>query len=119
MTPMIEITTLKMMSLEFIKSSIPDKNHLRQFSTRKNTQNTQEPVLKLCQKCYDVGMSLEYYENFLCPYCGETNQLLVDVSGGSHQELVVDCEVCCAPIVVRLQIRGEDVIAIDVQRENG
>ena len=57
-------------------------------------------------KCYYKGMSLEQNENFLCPYCGETNELLVDVSGGPHQEFVVDCEVCCAPIVVRLQIRG-------------
>jgi hypothetical protein len=63
-------------------------------------------------------MALEQYENFLCPYCGESNELLVDVSGGPHQEFVVDCEVCCAPITVRLQLRGEDIIALDVQKEN-
>lgn len=63
-------------------------------------------------------MSLEQYEDFSCPYCGETNQLLVDLSGGPHQEFVVDCEVCCAPIVVRLKVRGEDVIEIDVRPEN-
>jgi hypothetical protein len=63
-------------------------------------------------------MPLEQFDNFSCPYCGETNELLVDISGGAHQEFVVDCEVCCAPIVVRLQIRGEDIIAIDVQKEN-
>jgi len=63
-------------------------------------------------------MSLEQNEGFLCPYCGENNELLVDVSGGPLQEFVVDCEVCCAPIVVRLKIRGDVVISIDVQREN-
>jgi hypothetical protein len=63
-------------------------------------------------------MSLEQFENFICPYCGETNDLLVDFSGGLHQEFVVDCEVCCAPILVRLQIRGENIIALVVQREN-
>jgi len=62
-------------------------------------------------------MSLEQFESFSCPYCGEANELLVDVSGGAHQEFVVDCEVCCAPIVIRLIIRGED-ISMDVQREN-
>ena len=62
-------------------------------------------------------MSLEEFENFLCPYCGETNALSVDISGGPHQEFVVDCEVCCAPIVVRLKIRGEEMVSIDVQRE--
>ncbi len=63
-------------------------------------------------------MPLEQYENFLCPYCGETNELLVDLSGGPHQEFVVDCEVCCAPILVRLKVRGEIVVSLDVQREN-
>ena len=64
-------------------------------------------------------MSLEQFENFCCPYCGETNELFVDFSGGSHQEFVVDCEVCCAPIIVHLIIQGDEIISLDVQRENG
>ena len=64
-------------------------------------------------------MPLEQDENFLCPYCGEINALFIDVSGGPNQEFVVDCEVCCAPILVRLKIRGETVVSIDVERENG
>lgn len=68
--------------------------------------------------CYDVLMTLEQDENFLCPYCGESNALLVDFTTGSHQEFVVDCEVCCAPIVVRVKMRGEEIIAIDVKKEN-
>jgi hypothetical protein len=64
-------------------------------------------------------MSLEEYESFLCPYCGETNELLVDVTGGPNQEFVVDCEVCCAPILVRLKVRGDVIVSVDVQRENG
>ena len=63
-------------------------------------------------------MSLEQNEHFLCPYCGQTNELLVDVTGGPAQEFVVDCEICCAPIAVRLKMRGEDVLAVDVRKEN-
>ena len=63
-------------------------------------------------------MSIEEFEDFLCPYCGESNQLVVDLSGGSHQEFVVDCEVCCAPIVVRLEARGGEILSVDVRREN-
>jgi len=63
-------------------------------------------------------MSLSQNEEFCCPYCGESNALLVDFSGGSRQEFVVDCEVCCAPIVIRLELRGDEIISIDVQREN-
>ena len=32
-----------------------------------------------------------------CPYCGEAVELSVDVGGGSHQEYVEDCTVCCRP----------------------
>jgi len=63
-------------------------------------------------------MPLEHDEEFLCPYCGENNALSVDICGGTHQEFVVDCEVCCAPIIVRLFIRGDEIISMDVQREN-
>jgi len=63
-------------------------------------------------------MPLEQYESYFCPYCGEANELLVDLSGGTHQEFIVDCEVCCAPIVVRLTIRGEEIITLEVHREN-
>lgn len=64
------------------------------------------------------GMSLEQYEEFSCPYCGENNNLLLDFTGGSHQEFVVDCEVCCAPIVIEVKMRGREVISINVSAEN-
>ena len=63
-------------------------------------------------------MDLEQFEDFLCPYCGQPNKLLVDMTGGACQEFVVDCEVCCAPIAVRAQIRGEKILAIEVKKEN-
>jgi hypothetical protein len=33
-----------------------------------------------------------------CPYCGEEIELAVDPGGGSVQEYVEDCEVCCRPL---------------------
>ncbi|MEX2471424.1 MAG: CPXCG motif-containing cysteine-rich protein [Gemmatimonadota bacterium] len=38
-----------------------------------------------------------------CPYCGEPVELLVDPGGGSAQEYVEDCEVCCRPWRVSLR----------------
>jgi hypothetical protein len=35
-----------------------------------------------------------------CPYCGEGVELALDPGGGSHQEYVEDCEVCCRPWLV-------------------
>ena len=32
-----------------------------------------------------------------CPYCGEGSDLEIDASGGSRQEFVHDCPVCCQP----------------------
>ncbi|MBF0490376.1 MAG: CPXCG motif-containing cysteine-rich protein [Candidatus Omnitrophica bacterium] len=61
---------------------------------------------------------MENDEQFSCPYCAESNALVVDITGGANQTFVVDCEVCCAPIVVRLKIRGEEIISLDVRREN-
>ncbi len=63
-------------------------------------------------------MSLEENEHFFCPSCGEPNGLLVDLTAGPAQEFVVDCEVCCAPIVVYLKIRGGRGVDIDVRKEN-
>lgn len=33
----------------------------------------------------------------VCPYCGETTTISVDPGGGSDQEYIEDCEVCCNP----------------------
>jgi len=70
-------------------------------------------------QCYNKGMSVELNQTFLCPYCGGSNDLLVDISEGTNQEFVVDCEVCCDPVVVRLKLQGELVASLDIERENG
>lgn len=63
-------------------------------------------------------MSLEQHEEFSCPYCGEINTLPIDFTGGAQQEFVVDCEVCCAPIIIYIKMRGREVINIAVSAEN-
>jgi hypothetical protein len=42
-----------------------------------------------------------------CPYCGETIDVLIDLSGGD-QDYIEDCQVCCQPmnISVRVDERG-------------
>ncbi len=42
-----------------------------------------------------------------CPYCGEAVELTVDPTGGSYQEYVEDCEICCRPWSVRVAMDGE------------
>lgn len=33
----------------------------------------------------------------VCPHCGEENAVALDPGGGSTQEYVEDCQVCCRP----------------------
>ncbi len=44
-----------------------------------------------------------------CPYCGEPVELDIDEDGGSRQEFVQDCPVCCQPwqVAVRQDAEGE------------
>ncbi len=51
-----------------------------------------------------------------CPYCGETQTLMVDTTlpDGS---LVEDCQVCCQPMVLEIRLDG-DQPSVDARREN-
>jgi len=33
----------------------------------------------------------------MCPYCGEPNEIAIDAGGGTNQDYVEDCQVCCRP----------------------
>jgi hypothetical protein len=41
--------------------------------------------------------TVETSAEVVCPYCGETTTITVDPGGGSSQQYVEDCEVCCNP----------------------
>lgn len=51
-----------------------------------------------------------------CPHCGETFSLALDASEGSA-EFTVDCEVCCRPMVVTVQVRNGEIESLDVVEE--
>ena len=42
----------------------------------------------------------------LCPYCGETLDVLIDTSAGS-QHYIEDCQVCCKPIEFQLKVEHD------------
>ncbi|MFO1434863.1 MAG: CPXCG motif-containing cysteine-rich protein [Gammaproteobacteria bacterium] len=39
-----------------------------------------------------------------CPYCGEEISVIVDLSNDGYQDYVEDCEVCCRPMQIRINI---------------
>jgi hypothetical protein len=55
-------------------------------------------------------------QHYQCPYCGESVQALLDLSGGD-QQYIEDCAVCCRPIVFDLRTDGVDW-TLDVRTED-
>lgn len=54
--------------------------------------------------------------DYTCAYCGETNMTFIDLSAGSQQSYVEDCQVCCQPNVLYVQI-DEDTLDIEINSE--
>ncbi len=54
---------------------------------------------------------------FSCPYCMIEQTVRVDISGGSSQRFVVDCENCCRPIEVEADMETDGSFYIIVKRE--
>jgi len=50
-----------------------------------------------------------------CPYCGEPSEVMVDPGGGSLQQYVEDCPVCCRPwqVTVHFAFDGSVTVACD------
>jgi len=47
---------------------------------------------------------MELESSFVCAYCLQVNEVLVDSSAGRTQEYVEDCQVCCRPNRLRIEI---------------
>jgi hypothetical protein len=55
---------------------------------------------------------------YLCAYCGEENDLFVDMSGGVLQRYVEDCQVCCRPNLLTVTIGEGDDVVVQADRES-
>ena len=56
-------------------------------------------------------------EQGYCPYCGERIELLVDRSEPS-QSYIEDCQVCCRPIVVAIEVDPDGQVMLQLRHEN-
>ena len=59
---------------------------------------------------------LESDQEFNCPYCGEVISLRVDSTGGRRQFFVTDCEVCCRPIDIEIEVESDGYIQLTAKR---
>jgi hypothetical protein len=52
-------------------------------------------------------MAMRDEATYICGTCGEEIVIPIDPSGGSHQEYVEDCPVCCRANVIHVEIDEE------------
>ena len=66
-----------------------------------------------------VSVNVNGQEEILiqCPYCWEAISILVDCSV-ERQEYIEDCQVCCQPISLDVQVLEGDSPQVLVTREN-
>ncbi|MCX7717872.1 MAG: CPXCG motif-containing cysteine-rich protein [Candidatus Sumerlaeaceae bacterium] len=56
---------------------------------------------------------------YLCAYCGERNEVEVDVSAGRHQRYTEDCQICCRPNLLIVEVAPDaESVVIEAEREN-
>ncbi len=53
-----------------------------------------------------------------CPYCGEVNEIGLDPGGGTLQEYVEDCQVCCRPWRVRVAYAPDGTAEVTLQADD-
>lgn len=66
-----------------------------------------EPVIEPGDGAADAGASPGLQPRTVqCPYCAESFETTVDVSGGSTS-YIEDCQVCCQPIEFSLEVTDD------------
>ena len=61
-----------------------------------------------------MNESLREYQ-ITCPYCWENYSLLLE-SAESAVELIEDCQICCHPIQIRLEMGFDGEMSLDTER---
>jgi hypothetical protein len=55
---------------------------------------------------------------YSCAACGQLNTTRLDLGGGLHQSYTEDCEVCCRPNLLRLDVDDQTLlVAIENELE--
>lgn len=75
-----------------------------------------EPVIDI-EKATNAGMEATQYVVIACPYCGESYETSVDLTGGSF-EYVEDCQICCQPIDLKVEVNEASELHSVVPRQS-
>ena len=64
---------------------------------RKSNRYSQQSLLPCNRRMTCLSSSMEIEATFICVYCLQVNEIVVDGAGGLKQEYIEDCQVCCRP----------------------
>lgn len=53
---------------------------------------------------------------YTCAFCGESSTTFIDLSAGSTQSYIEDCQVCCRPNILYVLV-DEETLAVDIQTD--
>ena len=59
---------------------------------------------------------METTAEYNCAFCGESNTTFVDMSAGNYQSYIEDCQVCCRPNILYLEI-DENTLEISINSD--
>ncbi len=59
---------------------------------------------------------METTAEYICAFCGESNTTFVDISAGNYQSYIEDCQVCCRPNILYLEI-DENTLEISINSD--
>ena len=62
-------------------------------------------------------MSIENIQEFNCPYCAAVASIAIEETAGRRQNFITDCEVCCRPIEIEVDIDSDGYINFIAKRE--
>ena len=62
-------------------------------------------------------MSAEEDLAIQCPYCMVSFSVRVDLTGGESQAFVYDCETCCRPISIEVEIEDGRIVNFNSNAE--
>ncbi len=57
------------------------------------------------------------YRAYDCAFCGEENEVLVDVRESGRVTLTEDCRVCCRPNLLTIAVDSDGAVSLDVSQE--
>lgn len=54
---------------------------------------------------------------YSCPYCMTAISIRIDHTAGSRQTLITDCETCCRPIEIEIDVDPDGYVNLIAKRE--